>query len=95
MSSAPRSKRTSKRAPTAFGVLSIMLGGVAAALLAAQPAEQRLPQDAVLVVDIAQPAAHHWKRCEAQGFHRVSDPRITRVDTDSLNPCNPCNPWIE
>jgi len=41
----------------AFGILPMALGGVAAALQAAQPAEQWLPQDAVLVVHIAQPAA--------------------------------------
>ena len=41
----------------AFGILPIVLGGVAAAAQAAQPAEQWLPQDAVLVVHIAQPVA--------------------------------------
>lgn len=57
MSSAQRSDRTRRRVSIAFGILSIVLGGVAAALPAAQPAEQWLPQDAVLVVHIAQPAA--------------------------------------
>ena len=57
MSRAQKSNRTRKCVSMAFGILSIVMGGVAAALQAAQPAEQWLPQDAVLVVHIAQPAA--------------------------------------
>jgi len=57
MRSAQSSDRTRKCVSMAFGILSIVLGGVAAAFEAAQPAEQWLPQDAVLVVHIAQPAA--------------------------------------
>jgi len=57
MSRAQKSNRTRKCVSMAFGILSIVMGGVAAALQAAQPAEQWLPPDAVLVVHIAQPAA--------------------------------------
>jgi len=57
MSRAQRSNRTRKCVSMAFGILSIVMGGVAAASQAAQPAEQWLPQDAVLVVHITQPVA--------------------------------------
>jgi len=57
MSSLQRSHRTRKCVLIALGILPMVLSGVAAAAQAAQPAEQWLPQDAVLVVHIAQPAA--------------------------------------
>jgi hypothetical protein len=55
--SAASSDWTEKRVLIAFAVLSIFLGGVAAALQAAQPAEQWLPPDAVIVLHITQPSA--------------------------------------